>query len=170
MMLLSSTGTADPENIYRLHKLLPHYPNNMPSPARQLVDLISASLSTLEESCATKGLEIPDLHATFDPASEAFRADPAAAEAANLITAAALQLAAIISPPQNSLFGIIAAVCPGKISTCLSLVLTVFLAFHGRRCSHLYRSECNRNSSRRRSECTATTLINFTRECAHRRS
>ena len=82
---------------------------NMSSPslstARQLLDLISASLTTLEKSCSARGVTIPDIQDPFHPASEAFRVgDPAAAEAANVITAAALHLAAIIAPPQNTLY------------------------------------------------------------------
>ncbi|CAA7266025.1 unnamed protein product [Cyclocybe aegerita] len=76
----------------------------MSSPARQLLALISTSLSTLENTCAEKGFNIPDLHAAFDPASEAFRADPVAGEAANVLGAAALQLAAIFLPPHVSLY------------------------------------------------------------------
>ncbi|PPQ95287.1 hypothetical protein CVT26_014861 [Gymnopilus dilepis] len=86
-------------------KSSPKSNNNMPtSTTRQLVDLISASLTTLEKSCQAKGVDIPDLHAPFHPSTEAFRADPAAAEAANVISAAALQLAAILTPPQVTLY------------------------------------------------------------------
>ncbi|KAJ3501836.1 hypothetical protein NLJ89_g9160 [Agrocybe chaxingu] len=80
----------------------------MSSPARQLLQLISTSLSTLEITCSEKGFNIPDLHATFDPASEAFRNDPVAGEAASVLGAAALQLAAIFIPPQVSLYHSIA--------------------------------------------------------------
>ncbi|KAF9564158.1 S-adenosyl-L-methionine-dependent methyltransferase [Agrocybe pediades] len=78
-----------------------------PSTARQLVQLITASLDALEKSTAASGTQIPDLHAPFHPATEAFRSDPAAAEAANVIGAAALQLAAILIPPQVSLYHIV---------------------------------------------------------------
>ncbi|CAA7266021.1 unnamed protein product [Cyclocybe aegerita] len=76
----------------------------MSSPARQLLELLSASLSTIEKVCAEKRFEIPDLNAPFHPASEAFRSDPIAGEAANVLSAAALQLAAIFAPPQVSLY------------------------------------------------------------------
>ncbi|KAJ3517445.1 hypothetical protein NLJ89_g507 [Agrocybe chaxingu] len=79
----------------------------MSSPARQVLDLLSASLSTLEKTCKEKGLKVPDLHAPFHPETEAFRGDPTIAEAANVISAAALQLAAIFTPPQVSLYHIV---------------------------------------------------------------
>ncbi|KAJ7612017.1 S-adenosyl-L-methionine-dependent methyltransferase [Mycena polygramma] len=47
---------------------------------------------------------IPDLHTPFAPPSEAFRTVPAAAEAASIISVAALQLEAILTPPHVSLY------------------------------------------------------------------
>ena len=82
----------------------------MPTQIRQLVDLLSKSLATLEAACAANGTEIPDLSESFHPDSEVFREDPAAAEAANIIGAAALQLAAIVIPPQMSLYHIVGGV------------------------------------------------------------
>ncbi|KAA1478056.1 S-adenosyl-L-methionine-dependent methyltransferase [Dentipellis sp. KUC8613] len=76
----------------------------MSSPAHQLLRLISDSLSIVQQSCTDKDVQLPDLDAPFTPSSEAFRADPSAAEAANIISAAALQLAAIFTPPQVSLY------------------------------------------------------------------
>ncbi|TRM63597.1 O-methyltransferase-domain-containing protein [Schizophyllum amplum] len=65
-----------------------------------LVDLIVQNARALEDACAASGAKLPDLDAHFDPASEAFRKDPVAAEAANVIAAAALQLVAtVLSPP-----------------------------------------------------------------------
>ncbi|KAF8626778.1 hypothetical protein AX15_004696 [Amanita polypyramis BW_CC] len=79
----------------------------MPTQIRQLLDILSKSVATLEAACAANGAEIPDLTNPFHPDSEAFREDPAAAEAANLIGAAALQLAATVIPPQISLYHIV---------------------------------------------------------------
>ncbi|PPQ95286.1 hypothetical protein CVT26_014860 [Gymnopilus dilepis] len=76
----------------------------MTSSARQLLDLISNSLTLLEKSCEARSVDIPDLNSPFHPSTEAFRADPTASEAANVISAAALQLAAIFVPPQVSVF------------------------------------------------------------------
>ncbi|KAF8886253.1 S-adenosyl-L-methionine-dependent methyltransferase [Gymnopilus junonius] len=82
--------------------------NKMPSsPARQLLDLISTSLTSLEESCQANGVDIPDLYAPFHPSTEAFRGDPVTAEAANVISAAALQLAAVLTPPQVTLYHVV---------------------------------------------------------------
>ncbi|KAA1477984.1 S-adenosyl-L-methionine-dependent methyltransferase [Dentipellis sp. KUC8613] len=75
----------------------------MTSP-RQLVDVILSSLATLDKACASGGFQIPTLEEPFAPPSEAFRADPTAAFAAHTISAAALQLAAILTPPQVSLY------------------------------------------------------------------
>ncbi|KAF8177344.1 S-adenosyl-L-methionine-dependent methyltransferase [Mycena galopus ATCC 62051] len=75
----------------------------MATPIRQLLALITQSVETLE----AVGTTMPNLHAPFEPSSEAFRANPEAAEAARIIGAAALQLEAIVTPPQVSLFRII---------------------------------------------------------------
>ncbi|KAJ7124389.1 S-adenosyl-L-methionine-dependent methyltransferase [Mycena epipterygia] len=79
----------------------------MSTPIRELLALITKSVNTLETTCQSSGVAIPDLHEPFAPPSEAFRAIPAAAEAASVISAAALQLAAILTPPQVSLYGIV---------------------------------------------------------------
>ncbi|KAK2463352.1 hypothetical protein APHAL10511_004663 [Amanita phalloides] len=74
------------------------------SQIRQLLDLIKKSVEILEKTCAANGTEVPDLHSTFSPASEAFRSDPVASEAADIISAAGLQLSAIVAPPVISLY------------------------------------------------------------------
>lgn len=83
---------------------------SLTSSARQLLEIMTSSLDALEKATDANNTQIPDLHAPFHPASEAFRADPAAAEAANVISAAALQLAAILLPPQVSLYHIVGGV------------------------------------------------------------
>ncbi|KDR83075.1 hypothetical protein GALMADRAFT_263497 [Galerina marginata CBS 339.88] len=75
--------------------------------ARELLKLISTALSTIEKTCKATNYEIPNLHLPFQPRSEGFRSDPAAAEAANVISAAAFQLAAIFMPPQVSLYQVV---------------------------------------------------------------
>ena len=77
---------------------------------RQLLELMTRSLDTLEKECELKDLDIPDLHAPFHPSSEAFRSDPIAAEAASIISTAALHLFAILAPPHVSLYQSLAAV------------------------------------------------------------
>ncbi|KAJ8469560.1 hypothetical protein ONZ45_g16849 [Pleurotus djamor] len=67
---------------------------------RTLSDLISKNISVLEST----NVAVPDLDAPFHPDSEAFRSLPDAAEAVNLISAAALQLAAVLVPPQVTLY------------------------------------------------------------------
>ncbi|KAA1477972.1 S-adenosyl-L-methionine-dependent methyltransferase [Dentipellis sp. KUC8613] len=78
----------------------------MSSP-RQLFDVIQTSLTTLEIACAKGGFQIPDLNEPFAPPSEAFRANPTAALAAHTVSAAALHLAAILTPPQVSLYHVV---------------------------------------------------------------
>ncbi|KAJ6455201.1 S-adenosyl-L-methionine-dependent methyltransferase [Mycena sanguinolenta] len=79
----------------------------MSTPIRKLLEIITQSVKTLEDACESAGVGIPDLHDAFSPPSEAFRAIPAAAEAASLISAAALQLEAVLTPPQVSLYRIV---------------------------------------------------------------
>ncbi|KAJ7354209.1 S-adenosyl-L-methionine-dependent methyltransferase [Mycena albidolilacea] len=64
-------------------------------------------VQTLEAACRSSGTLILDLHLPFTPPSEAFRANPEAAEAAHIIAAAALQLETIVTPPQVSLSHIV---------------------------------------------------------------
>ncbi|KAF7288841.1 S-adenosyl-L-methionine-dependent methyltransferase [Mycena chlorophos] len=80
----------------------------MPATAlRQLLSILSSSVDLLESTCEAAGVPIPDLHSPFTPESEAFRAIPAAAEAASLIGAAALQIEAIVTPPTVTLYRIV---------------------------------------------------------------
>ncbi|KAJ7473575.1 S-adenosyl-L-methionine-dependent methyltransferase [Mycena galericulata] len=79
----------------------------MSTPIRQLLELITQSVKSLEDACQSSGVTIPDLHEPFAPPSEAFRTIPAAAEAASVISAAALQLEAILTPPPVSLYRIV---------------------------------------------------------------
>ncbi|KAM6499069.1 S-adenosyl-L-methionine-dependent methyltransferase [Amanita muscaria] len=74
---------------------------------RQLLDLINSAVETLDKTCTANGTKVPSLNESFHPTSEAFREDPAAAQATILIGSAALQLAAIVLPPQVSLYNII---------------------------------------------------------------
>ena len=68
------------------------------SELRQLLGLITDALDTLEKTCTANGTKIPSLAEDFHPASEAFREDPAAAEATMIIFTAALQMAATVLP------------------------------------------------------------------------
>ncbi|KAF7288814.1 S-adenosyl-L-methionine-dependent methyltransferase [Mycena chlorophos] len=80
----------------------------MPATAlRELLAILSSSIDLLESTCDAAGVAVPDLHEPFTPPSEAFRAIPAAAEAASLIGAAALQIEAIVTPPPVTLYRIV---------------------------------------------------------------
>ncbi|KAJ8519047.1 hypothetical protein ONZ45_g3949 [Pleurotus djamor] len=75
-----------------------------PSPLRQILNLMHENVAILEATCLRQGLAIPDLDAPFHPTTEAFRSDSTAAEAANIISAAALQMATILLPPSVTLY------------------------------------------------------------------
>lgn len=90
----------------------------MSPPIRQLLDHILWSVLILEKACDENETAIPDLHEPFTFASEAFRRDPVVAEAARVICGAALQIEAILAPPQVSLTRIMSGVrqvnCKGR--------------------------------------------------------
>lgn len=118
----------------------------MSSPIRQLLALITENVDKLEKACAAKGTPIPDLHEPFHPASEAFRADPKAGEAANVICAAALQLEAILGPPQVSLYHMVGGVSASKFSVSNfidNVILALQICCHTR----VHRIQCHRDSS-----------------------
>jgi len=83
----------------------------MTSPIKDLSQIISDSVASLEKVCKKNNTPFPSLDEPFSPPSEAFRADPEAAEAANKIAAAALQLAANVLPPPAALFTVVSGVC-----------------------------------------------------------
>ncbi|RDB20353.1 4-O-methyltransferase 1 [Hypsizygus marmoreus] len=73
----------------------------------QLADLISTSVSSLASICALKNLHLPHLHdSLYLPESDSFRSDPVASKYANIIAAAAFELAATLMPPQETVFQI----------------------------------------------------------------
>ncbi|KAF8351901.1 S-adenosyl-L-methionine-dependent methyltransferase [Amanita rubescens] len=70
---------------------------------RQLLDLITKSVDTLEQVCTESKMEISSLDEPFKPIHIAFWVNPVVAEAAAIITAATSHLGAIVSPPQATL-------------------------------------------------------------------
>ncbi|KAF8181637.1 S-adenosyl-L-methionine-dependent methyltransferase [Pholiota molesta] len=70
---------------------------------RSLAALISDSISAIEQTCTAKNVEIPSLNDPFSPQTEAPLMDPAIAEAASIIIAAASQLIAMVRPAPMSL-------------------------------------------------------------------
>ncbi|KAG6811474.1 hypothetical protein H0H92_007246 [Tricholoma furcatifolium] len=82
----------------------------MVSQVRQLLNLLSDAVDNLEKACDSNGTPIPDLKTPFHPQSEAFRANPVAAQSASIISAAALQLEAITTPPHVSLYHVVAGI------------------------------------------------------------
>lgn len=93
----------------------------------QLGSLIADSLSTLSSICSANNLPLPDPSETvLTEESEAFRAYPEAAHAANVIAAAALQLAAALLPPKQSLFHLVSGVSTNRVS-CVRMTFLIFL-------------------------------------------
>lgn len=82
----------------------------MASTILQLSQLISNSVSDLVNLASERKFQIPSLDEAFTPASEAFRKDPDLAKSAKIIAAAALQLAACVLPPQESIIHTISGV------------------------------------------------------------
>ncbi|KAF8624706.1 hypothetical protein AX17_007037 [Amanita inopinata Kibby_2008] len=74
---------------------------------RQLLNLIATSVTVIEDACAANQTTIPDLYEPFTPISENFRTSRAVAEAVMVISAAALQLDAILAPPHVSLYHVV---------------------------------------------------------------
>jgi hypothetical protein len=77
-----------------------------------LLAIINDNVKLLKSVCRENGTQIPDLQSPFHPASEAFRGDPQAAEAINLVVAAAGHLSAILAPPPVSLYHAVGGVSP----------------------------------------------------------
>lgn len=78
----------------------------------QLLDLITKSVDTLEQVCSGNKTELPSLDKPWQPAYLALWTNPIAAEAVAVISAAAMHLNAIVSPPQNMISSTVAGVSP----------------------------------------------------------
>ena len=76
----------------------------------QLAELISNSAKTLVKNAEADNLPLPNLDDPFTPESEAFRGNVESAFAANVIVAAASQLAAAVGPPPLSIFSMLSGV------------------------------------------------------------
>lgn len=81
---------------------------------RQLLNLITKSVDALEQICSERKIGLPSLDEPLKSAHSAFWADPNAAEAVSVISAAALHLNAVVSPPQNLIHSTVAGVSPSN--------------------------------------------------------
>lgn len=79
---------------------------------RQLLDLITKSVDTLEQACIESNTQLPSLDEPFQSTYEAFWANSVVGEATSVISAAALHLNAVVSPPRNILLYAVGGVCP----------------------------------------------------------
>ena len=80
------------------------------STLKELNNLIASSIIELEKACAESELPFPDLDEPFTPQSEAFRKNPAASQAANVIAAAANQLLSTVLPPPMAMGSVLSGV------------------------------------------------------------
>lgn len=99
-----------------------------PSTLSQLSKLIAESVAAIEASCATRGVEVPSIDSAFTPGSEALRMDPTVAEAINIATASAYQIAALLEPPPVSVSHIASGVRAYVFTTLLTLTSRYFEA------------------------------------------
>ena len=84
---------------------------------RQLLDLITKSVDALEQISSESKIGLPSLDEPLKSASS-FWADPNAAEAVSIISAAAMHLNAMVSPPQNLIHSTVAGVSPLNFLPC----------------------------------------------------
>lgn len=75
-----------------------------------LAEIISKNAANLEKVGQNSSTPLPSIDEPFHPQTEAFRQDPANAEAAAQIVAASLQLAATLSSPMEALYHVAAGV------------------------------------------------------------
>lgn len=100
----------------------------MASEILQLAELISSSAKTLIENARKDNVTLPDLNDPFTIPSEAFRGNPESALAANVIVAAASQLATAVGPPPLSIFTMVAGhFRSAALRVCLELNVTEIL-------------------------------------------
>ncbi|KAF9264596.1 S-adenosyl-L-methionine-dependent methyltransferase [Marasmius fiardii PR-910] len=110
----------------------------MSSNLRPLLDILTKNVEILENSCRENGTNIPDLITPFHPSSEAFREHPDAAEASNIIVAAAHQLAAILTPPPIALYHIVGGFLKSAaVRVCLESNVTEILRDAGPQGMHV---------------------------------
>ncbi|KIK63299.1 hypothetical protein GYMLUDRAFT_222394 [Collybiopsis luxurians FD-317 M1] len=79
----------------------------MSSELERLLDVITKAVASLNLACSADGTRLPDIKEPFEPSSEKFRSNHQALQAARIISAAALQLEAIVAPPQVVLYHVV---------------------------------------------------------------
>ncbi|KAF8643207.1 hypothetical protein AX16_009164 [Volvariella volvacea WC 439] len=95
---------------------------------RQLLSIIGKAVDDLEATCVRNETPLPNVNEPSTRKSEAFRSDPIAGEAAILISAAAQQLDAIVTPPYHSIYNASCAVMKSMaLRICLESNVTEIL-------------------------------------------
>ncbi|KAH9484887.1 4-O-methyltransferase 1 [Psilocybe cubensis] len=110
----------------------------MPSTLSSLAVLINRSIITLEKACSESKLPFPSFDEPFTPASEAFRANPEAEEAAKVIAAAAHQLMMMVLPPSVALYTAVSGEYKSAaLRVCLEANVTEILREGGKEGMHV---------------------------------
>ncbi|KAJ3739061.1 S-adenosyl-L-methionine-dependent methyltransferase [Lentinula detonsa] len=79
----------------------------MSSEVDRLLDTITRAVKSLNLACSSGGTSVPSINEPFQPSSENFRGSVEALQAARIISAAALQLEAVVAPPQVVLYHVV---------------------------------------------------------------
>lgn len=88
------------------------------SDVQLLLDTITQAVTSLNLACSTSGASIPDIRKPFEASSENFRTSSfEALQAARVISAAALQLEAIVAPPEVVLYHVVGGVSHFSVLT-----------------------------------------------------
>ncbi|KIK53432.1 hypothetical protein GYMLUDRAFT_178936 [Collybiopsis luxurians FD-317 M1] len=110
----------------------------MSSEVQQLLDTITKAVGSLQLACSRDGTSIPDIREPFEPSSEGFRNNSEVMEATRIIGAAALQLEAIIAPPQVVLFHVVGGLFKSMaLRVCLESHVTEILRDAGKEGMHV---------------------------------
>ncbi|KAE9392511.1 S-adenosyl-L-methionine-dependent methyltransferase [Gymnopus androsaceus JB14] len=104
-----------------------------------LLDTITQAVTSLNLACSTSGTSIPDIRKPFEASSENFRTSSfEALQAARIISAAALQLEAVVAPPEVVLYHIVGGFSKSMaLRVCLESNVTEILRDAGQKGMHV---------------------------------
>ncbi|KAE9394245.1 S-adenosyl-L-methionine-dependent methyltransferase [Gymnopus androsaceus JB14] len=109
------------------------------SDVQLLLDTITQAVTSLNLACSTSGASIPDIRKPFEASSENFRTSSfEALQAARVISAAALQLEAIVAPPEVVLYHVVGGFFKSMaLRVCLESNVTEILRDAGQKGMHV---------------------------------
>ncbi|KAJ3873201.1 S-adenosyl-L-methionine-dependent methyltransferase [Lentinula edodes] len=110
----------------------------MSSEVQRLLDTITGAVKSLDVACSSSGTVVPNINEPFQPSSENFRGSHEALQAARIISAAALQLEAIVAPPQVVLYHVVGGFFKSMaLRVCLESNVTEILREAGSKGMHI---------------------------------